>query len=340
MDSKAGAVGHGSDDVSIEVVGLSVAYGRRQAVDDVTLSFGRGVTGILGPNGAGKSSLMRTIVGLQHPATGRVRVAGVDAREHPRRTRARIGYVPERSGMPPEMTVLQFLRHASEAKAIARGERATEVQRVMTSLAIADIGDRFVGNLSKGYRQRLALAQALIGDPPVLILDEPTSGVDPTTVAELYELIDAYGQAKTVLVSSHVMADVRAVCERVVVMGGGHVVWDGDLSEVGVAPGPVRSRVVLAQGSNADRPAAADWGAECEVTRTQELGPRMTEFVVQADGGQALSATLSGLVAAGAELVSVQPLSDGLTELFRAAVRRQSGTAAAQPEDTTTGAAA
>lgn len=302
---------------TLEVDQVSVVYGRRVAVRDVSLTLGVGVTGLLGPNGAGKSSLMRVVVGLRPPDTGSVTVTGIRAHLHPRDARAVVGFVPERTGLPPDMAVEPFLRHAAQAKGLSRATRSGEVARVCERLGLEPVRDRVLGNLSKGYRQRVAVAQALLGDPRVLVFDEPTSGVDPPTVADLYQLISELGQSRVVLLSTHVMADVRAVCHRVVMVDAGSVIWDGPTAGVGAVSGPVRSRVTL-RPPPSGTPDPLVWPSGVTVEHTAQLGGDAVQHVLVAENAAQVSLAISTSVRAGWDLISYEPLSDGLTEFFRA----------------------
>jgi ABC-2 type transport system ATP-binding protein len=220
--------------MAVSVAHLTKSYGARPAVSDVTFEAGCGVTGILGPNGAGKSTLMRCLAGLAGWDAGAVSVDGVDLARHPAEARRRIGFMPERVAFPLEMRVERYLRFVAEMKGIAARSRRDAVDDVLARAGLAGARSRILANLSKGYRQRVGFAQALLGDPPVLILDEPSAGLDPLHVMEFRAVIRATAADRAVLVSTHMLSEARLLCDRVVVMSDGTVVYDGATADFAV----------------------------------------------------------------------------------------------------------
>jgi gliding motility-associated transport system ATP-binding protein len=209
----------------IEVEHLTKRYDRKAAVEDVTFRVEKGeVLGFLGPNGAGKTTTMRAITGYVPATEGRIRVNGFDVQEQPLEVRRSIGYLPENPPLYPEMTVAGYLRFVARIKGVDRADLDTEVGRVMGKVDVADVSHRIVGKLSKGYRQRVGLAQALLKDPPVLILDEPTIGLDPKQIHEVRDLIREWSGRHTVILSTHILPEVEQTCSRVVIISGGHIV--------------------------------------------------------------------------------------------------------------------
>jgi ABC-2 type transport system ATP-binding protein len=209
----------------IEVSGLTKRFRDRVAVDGVTFSIPRGeVVGLLGPNGAGKTTTMRILTGFLPATSGTVRVAGYDVFEQPMQARRRVGYLPETPPLYDAMTVRRYLRFAAELKGVARGTVAAEIDRVAGLTGTAGVLDRVTGNLSKGFRQRVGIAQALVGDPDVLVLDEPTVGLDPIQIREVRELVRSLGGRHTVLLSSHLLPEVALTCSRVLVLHAGRLV--------------------------------------------------------------------------------------------------------------------
>ncbi|MBP9002667.1 MAG: ATP-binding cassette domain-containing protein [Candidatus Hydrogenedentes bacterium] len=218
----------------IEVLDLTKNYGHLRAVDGVSFTIPAGrITGFLGPNGAGKSTTMRVITGFTPASGGRVQVAGFDVAREPLEVKRRVGYLPEHVPLYEEMTVRGFLGFVAGIKGIARGERRSEVDRVMDRCGLTVMAHRIIGNLSKGYRQRVGLAQALLGNPPVLILDEPTVGLDPRQIAEVRAMIRAFGGEHTVLLSTHILPEVSMVCDGVIIIHRGRVVYDGPVPDAG-----------------------------------------------------------------------------------------------------------
>ncbi|MEI7705221.1 MAG: ABC transporter ATP-binding protein [Deltaproteobacteria bacterium] len=209
----------------IEVSGLTRRFRERTAVQDLTFSIGRGaVVGLLGPNGAGKTTTLRLLTGFLPPSAGTVRVAGFDVFEQPMEARRRIGYLPEIPPLYDGMTVREQLRFAADLKGLPRARVREEVERVAGLTSVDGVLDRLTANLSKGFRQRVGIAQALVGDPDVLILDEPTVGLDPIQIREVRDLIRSLGGRHTVLLSSHLLPEVAMTCSQVIVLNEGRLV--------------------------------------------------------------------------------------------------------------------
>ncbi|HZJ56436.1 MAG TPA: ABC transporter ATP-binding protein [Myxococcaceae bacterium] len=209
----------------IEVTGLSKRYRDRIAVEDLSFSVPEGeILGFLGPNGAGKSTTMRILTGYLPATGGTVKVAGFDVFEDPYEVKRRIGYLPETPPLYPEMTVRGYLKFVAAIKGVRRGQLAAELERVAHSTGVAEVMERLIQNLSKGYRQRVGVAQALLGNPPVLILDEPTEGLDPSQRAEVRQLIKGLAGQHTVILSTHLLSEVTVTCERVLIINQGRMV--------------------------------------------------------------------------------------------------------------------
>ena len=211
----------------IEISHLVKKYGGHYAVKDldVTIQDGR-IYGFLGPNGAGKSTTMNMITGYLAPTSGEVKIDGYDIMKEPEAAKKRIGYLPEVPPLYPDMTVGEYLRFAAQLKKIPSGQRAKEVQRCMELAQLSEVKSRLIANLSKGYKQRVGLAQAVLGNPGIIILDEPTVGLDPKQMIEIRQLICSLGEKHTVILSSHILSEVQAVCERVIIINQGRIVVD------------------------------------------------------------------------------------------------------------------
>lgn len=209
----------------IQLDHVSKWYAGRAAVEDLTFSVAEGeVVGFLGPNGAGKTTTMRMITGYMPPSDGQITVAGFDPIEEPFEVKQRIGYLPENPPVYTDMTVTGYLYFVSELKRLPRDRRRAQVGQALERTGLTEVSSRLIGHLSRGYRQRVGLAQALIGEPPVLILDEPTVGLDPQQIIEIRQLIKELAGAHTVLLSSHILPEVQAICERVIIINKGRLI--------------------------------------------------------------------------------------------------------------------
>jgi ABC-2 type transport system ATP-binding protein len=212
----------------IEVEGLTKRFVDRDAVSNVSFFVPEGeVLGFLGPNGAGKTTTMRMITGYLPATAGRVRVAGLDLAADPLGVRARIGYLPENVALYPEMRVEEYLRFRAAIEGVPRADVRARLEEVSERCMLGDVRRQLIGTLSKGYRQRVGLAGALIHKPPVLILDEPTVGLDPRQIVKIRELIAELGRDHTVILSTHILPEVEQVCRRVLIIDGGTLVADG-----------------------------------------------------------------------------------------------------------------
>ena len=209
----------------IEVKDLVKRYSKNIAVDHLNFHVQKGqIYGFLGPNGAGKSTTMNMMTGYLAPTEGQILINGYDIAEEPMEARKCIGYLPEIPPLYPDMTVLEYLRFAAELKQVPKNERSTEIERVMDETRIKDMENRLIRHLSKGYKQRVGLAQALLGDPEVLILDEPMVGLDPKQIIEIRELIRGLGQKHTVILSSHILSEISSICDHVLIISNGKLV--------------------------------------------------------------------------------------------------------------------
>lgn len=209
----------------IEVSHLTKRYGDHCAVDDLSFTVEDGlVYGFLGPNGAGKSTTMNIITGCLAATEGRVTVDGHDIFDEPIAAKRCIGYLPEQPPVYPDMTPAEYLAFVAEAKGVSRAERAAQIDKAVAVTGISDVRDRLIRNLSKGYRQRVGIAQALLGDAKLIILDEPTVGLDPLQIIEIRDLIRSLGRKHTVILSSHILSEVQAVCDRILIINKGKLI--------------------------------------------------------------------------------------------------------------------
>lgn len=217
----------------IEVSHLTKQYGNHLAVDDVSFTVADGqICGLLGPNGAGKSTIMNILTGYLSATSGQVTVAGHPLPEEADAAKACVGYLPEQPPLYPEMTVQEYLTFAAELKGVKKAERKEQVCRAARRTGLETVLPRLIRSLSKGYKQRVGIAQALLGSPRLIILDEPTVGLDPAQVIEIRKLIRELGRAHTVILSSHILSEVQAVCQQILILSKGHLAAAGSLEEL------------------------------------------------------------------------------------------------------------
>ena len=217
----------------IEVSHLTKQYGNHLAVDDVSFTVADGqICGLLGPNGAGKSTIMNILTGYLSATSGQVTVAGHPLPEEADAAKACVGYLPEQPPLYPEMTVQEYLTFAAELKGVKKAERKEQVCRAARRTGLEAVLPRLIRSLSKGYKQRVGIAQALLGSPGLIILDEPTVGLDPAQVIEIRKLIRELGRAHTVILSSHILSEVQAVCQQILILSKGHLAAAGSLEEL------------------------------------------------------------------------------------------------------------
>ena len=236
----------------IEVKNLTKQYGTFLAVDDVSFKIRNGkIYGLLGPNGAGKSTTMNMIAGSLSPSEGTVTVNGYDIYENPIEAKKQIGYLPEQPPLFPEMTPYEYLCFVAEAKRVPADKIARQVEEVMSLTGVTGMKNRLIKNLSKGYKQRVGIAQTMLGNPDIIILDEPTVGLDPKQITEIRELIKKLGEKKTVIVSSHILAEISEMCDHVIIISRGKVVADDDIAGLESRVSPVRTLSISVKGDKA-----------------------------------------------------------------------------------------
>ena len=217
----------------IEVKNLTKVYGDHTAVDGLSFKINNGkIYGLLGPNGAGKSTTMNMMTGCLAPTSGSVRINGFDMLDEPLRAKKCIGYLPEIPPVYGELTPLEYLRFVADAKGVPYNRAIRQVQEAMELTHIDDMQNRLIKNLSKGYRQRVGIAGALLGNPDIIILDEPTVGLDPKQITEIRELIRTLGEIKTVIVSSHILSEIEELCDHVLIISGGKLIANSPIEEL------------------------------------------------------------------------------------------------------------
>lgn len=297
--------------MSIEVKGLTKIYGEQKAVNDISFAVGKGeIVGFLGPNGAGKSTTMKIITGYLAADAGQATVCGIDVKERPLDAKAKIGYLPEANPLYFDMYVREYLDFIAELHQVA--DRKQQVEKVIETVGLTPESKKKIGQLSKGYKQRVGLAAALIHDPEVLVLDEPTTGLDPNQILEIRELIKKLGNEKTVIFSSHILQEVEAICDRVVIINRGQLVADDNLSALrSRSNSTAKLRVVFKE------PLEAAWLERLSAVQSvNRISPNEWELVcsdIQEANKQLMELALQEKL----NIVSLQSGEQSLEEVFR-----------------------
>jgi ABC-2 type transport system ATP-binding protein len=309
----------------IEVEHLSKDYGTVLAVRDVSFRVGAGeVVGFLGPNGAGKSTTLRIISGFLGATGGRVTIDGHDVQRAPLAAKSRLGYMPEAAPLYPEMRVGEYLAFRAALKWVPRRERKRAVAQAMERAGVSDVAETLILHLSKGYRQRVALADALVASPPLLVLDEPTAGLDPNQIREARRLIRELGSKHTILLSTHILSEVEATCDRALVIDRGRLVAAGTLNELRALG---KSKSLLAElrdpRGSAEALARATAGVT-SVTRVALDGPELVRLELQLSAPlEAVAEALTrAWVEAGVGVRSLTPNKASLEEVFATLTER------------------
>lgn len=300
----------------IELEQVSKRYGAHQALSSVSLSAPKGqVLGLLGQNGAGKTTAMNILTGCLAPTSGRALISGFDVMLQPRQAKRLLGYLPENAPLYDEMTVEKYLGFVCGLKEVEGRAVAGHVGEILEKTGLKDVSGRKIGNLSKGYRQRVGFAQALCGSPEAIVLDEPASGLDPRQSSEMRGLIRALAGEHTVLLSSHILSEVQSVCDRVVILHHGKIICDSALSALG--KGEKRLRAVIAGGKGALLPALRQLKSVSRVQEEKESEPGTTQVLLTAEkdapAERELFTLLSGLQA---PLLRLTPVEDSLEDVF------------------------
>jgi ABC-2 type transport system ATP-binding protein len=303
----------------IHVQSLTKRYGRHLAVDDLSFEVGKGeVVGFLGPNGAGKSTTLRILAGFLGMTSGKVTISGHDIEADSFEARKCIGYMPEAVPLYPEMRVGEYLSFRAELKGVTRSKRKARVGVAMEKAKVTDRETTLIGNLSKGYRQRVGLADALVADPPLLILDEPTAGLDPNQIREVRQVIKGLGEDHTVLLSTHILSEVESSCARVVVIHEGKLVAEGAVSKIKSLQ---RSPGVLVRVGG-DGKGARDIVASIEGIAKAELEASETEAVIRCTWSKKTNEPVvteriaAALVEAGIGIRGLAPVQSSLEQVF------------------------
>jgi ABC-2 type transport system ATP-binding protein len=303
--------------MSIEISQLLKQYGEQKAVNDISFQIGKGeIVGFLGPNGAGKSTTMKIITGYLQADSGQASVSGLNVDANPVAVKKKIGYLPEANPLYPEMYVREYLGFVAGIHQLKDKKKAVENVIELTGLTVES--KKKIGQLSKGYKQRVGLAAALIHDPEVLILDEPTSGLDPNQIIEIRNVIKQQGKNKTVLFSSHILQEVEAICDRVIIINKGNIVADDTLANL--QKGKKEKHVVNVQFGEAVTKALLE--RLQEVSKIDEINP--SNFRLHTSNPEAVRKHLLSLsVAYNLNIVSLQTEGHSLEQVFRALTANQ-----------------
>lgn len=306
----------------IRAVNLSRHFGRIEAVKNIDFHIRKGeIIGFLGPNGAGKSTTMNMITGYLAPSAGRISIDGIDIVDSPEDAKKLIGYMPEHPPLYLDLTVDEYLNFVTEFKKVPKSRRKAGLETIRDLVKIDDVRKRLIKNLSKGYRQRVGLAQALVGNPPLLILDEPTVGLDPKQIIEIRELIRDLGKEHTVVLSSHILPEISATCHRILIIDKGRIVasdspenLSGRLSG---AFGAARQKLLIKGDADAVRAALEKIPALGSLSA--EKGPEdgLSEAVITAaDEGDIREDVFRALAAADLPILQMGPMDLSLEEIF------------------------
>ena len=321
----------------IEVSHLSKSYGSRPAVQDLSFTVPDGqIYGLLGPNGAGKSTIMNILTGYLVPTEGEVKVAGFRLPEQAQQAKACVGYLPEQPPLYPEMTVQEYLDFVAELKGVKHAQRKQQVLAAARRTGLEEVLPRVIRSLSKGYRQRVGIAQALLGSPQLIILDEPTVGLDPAQVIEIRNLIRELGKAHTVILSSHILSEVQAVCSQVLILSKGHLVAVGAPEQLAekLNPGSRLRATALGGGKTVLKTVGSIPGIR-KVEIESEADGQVTFTAESADASDRRAEVSRALSQAGCTVLALAAENRTLEEVFLALTENESETPSDEGEEKT-----
>lgn len=301
----------------ITLSGVSKRYGAATAVQDITFSARAGETlGLLGQNGAGKTTTLNIITGYLAPSSGQVRVGEYDLLTQPRAAKRMIGYLPEQPPLYDEMTVQDYLRFVCRLRLVYEKDIAAHIQDIARQVSLTDVLGRRIGNLSKGYRQRVGLAQALCGEPEVLVLDEPTVGLDPRQTAEFRDVLRSLSGGRTILFSSHILSEVQALCDRVIILHHGRIACDQRLGEIGRGTS-VRLQAAICGDIETLLPALRSLPSVSRVTRQPSHESGVAEVLIEGKPGSTPQKEMFTLLCGlQMPLMRLAPAADTLEDIF------------------------
>lgn len=303
--------------------GVSKRYGVHQALRDVSFTVPKGqILGLLGQNGAGKTTAMNILTGCLAPSGGSVSIGGHNVMTDPRLAKRLIGYLPEQAPLYDEMTIRSYLRFACELKEVEKSAIPDHIEKIALRTGLTDVMHRKIGNLSKGYRQRVGVAQALCGSPEVIILDEPTAGLDPRQSSEMRSLVRSLAGEHTVLFSSHILSEVQSLCDRIIILHHGKIICDSALRALQC--GERRLRALIACGEGALLPALHSLKSVQRVTVERGSDPGTTQVILHVSGDAPAERELFTLLSAlQYPLLRLTPVEDSLEDIFLQATGRE-----------------
>lgn len=303
----------------IEVQNLCKEFGPTKAVDDVSFRVEQGeIIGLLGPNGSGKTTIMRVLTGFFPPSAGKARVAGLDVEEHSLEVRRKIGYLPENVNLYPDMPVERFLQFCGEVKGLSGARLRRRVEAVIEAVALQDVRRKEIGKCSKGYRQRVGIAQAIVHEPSVLILDEPTVGLDPNQVVEIRELIRGLRGQATIILSTHILPEVSITCDRVIIIDRGKIIAQDTADGLHARVHGVYQTLVRVEGPRDGVLAAlrAIPGVDKVEEQPVPSDPAVRMIVTSSQGEEVRRQVARKVIESGWSLLETSPISLTLEELF------------------------
>lgn len=301
----------------IEVKNLTKRYGKITALDNISFTVDTGeVLGFLGPNGAGKSTTMNIITGYISSNEGTVTVDGCEILSEPKKTKQKIGYLPEIPPLYVDMTVRKYLEFMFDLKRV-KLPKNEHIDEIMRLVGLSDHGKRLIKNLSKGYRQRVGFAQALLGNPPVIILDEPTVGLDPRQIIEMRKLIKSLGKKHTVIFSSHVLSEISATCDRIIIISGGKIIADAKADKLQEVLSDERRMTLTAEGKSSDISSELNKIPEVLRVKKQAAQGRSNEYVIDYKSGEDIRRSVfNAMVRINCPILEMKSGDDSLEELY------------------------
>ena len=303
----------------IELQQVNKYFGAIQVLKDISFTVNKGeIVGFLGPNGAGKTTTMRILNGFMLATSGKAKVAGYEIDKEPLQVKRRIGYLPENVSLYNDMTVTEYLTFVARAKRIPRRKVAGKISRACLQCGIDEVTNRLIGPLSKGYKQRVGLAQAIINEPEVLIMDEPTTGLDPAQIIEIRELIKSFAGEHTVIISTHILQEVSATCQRVIIINDGQIVAEDSLANLTGSSTTGGSLIIRVEGDMAslrDRLAALDGVVSIKESASEE--PGVTDLIVAVESQSDIRRAVAEIVVGSrCGLLELRPIRLSLEEIF------------------------